>query len=494
MSKNNSSYGQIIKSTSIFGGVQVINIIIGIIRTKVVAILLGPSGVGIISIYQSIIDLVKSTSTLGIDTGAIKEIASKNDNKEEQSKAISVFRWWVVLTASLGAAICLLFCYPISIWAFGDGIYALPIAFLSLSVLFNALSAGQTVIMQGLRLITSMAKATLIGNFAGLVISLSLYFMMGIKGIIPAFILSSVALFFVTSYYKNKVKITYIKIENKEAFNLGLSNLKLGLYVVGVSILNTAGMFLVRSFINKTMTLDDVGIFQAAWTITNIYLAMVLKSMGTDYYPRLCSVSDDNNRMTKLINEQLYIAILVAIPVVVIMILFSSFLLPLLYSGKFIDASELLYWQIAGSFFKVLSWPMAFVMLAKNRGRYFLISEILFYIIYLGLGFVWFSELKLVAFGISYLAAYVAYLIIVFIISKKICDYKWTKENILMTITSLIFIILAIVTILFSNEYFLPISIILSLTTVVYSLFMLNKILNINSLIVKIKNNLLKRK
>ncbi|MCK9300100.1 MAG: O-antigen translocase, partial [Bacteroidales bacterium] len=55
-----SSYRQIVKSTGIFGGSQLFNMLIGVFRTKVAAALLGPLGVGLIGLYQSIIDMIRS--------------------------------------------------------------------------------------------------------------------------------------------------------------------------------------------------------------------------------------------------------------------------------------------------------------------------------------------------------------------------------------------------------------------------------------------------
>ena len=53
MHAQQSSYRQIMKATSLFGGVQIFQIIISVIRSKFVAILLGPSGMGIVGLLAS---------------------------------------------------------------------------------------------------------------------------------------------------------------------------------------------------------------------------------------------------------------------------------------------------------------------------------------------------------------------------------------------------------------------------------------------------------
>lgn len=92
MKKNNQSYNQIVKSTSIFGGSQIVTILIGIVRTKIIAILLGTTGVGLIGIYQSIIEMIRTTSVLGMDTGGVKEIATAEEAEDKTvlQKSVSV--------------------------------------------------------------------------------------------------------------------------------------------------------------------------------------------------------------------------------------------------------------------------------------------------------------------------------------------------------------------------------------------------------------------
>ena len=51
MTEATASYHRILRSTSIIGGASFINIAIGVLRTKVLAVLLGPAGVGLASLY-----------------------------------------------------------------------------------------------------------------------------------------------------------------------------------------------------------------------------------------------------------------------------------------------------------------------------------------------------------------------------------------------------------------------------------------------------------
>lgn len=427
-----TSYNQILKSTGIFGGSQVLVIIIGIIRTKVIALLLGPAGVGIIGIYQSIIDMLRTGCVLGIDTGGIREIAVNRENKILEGKTIYRLNWWFLATALLGFAVCALFCYPISNWAFDSDAYAIPIALLSICIFLAILTIGRSVILQGLRQISYMAKSAVWGSLIGLFITLPLYYFLGLKGIIPAFIVTSLILYFCTEYYYRKLNVKPIRTSNREVFEAGVSTLKLGLYIVIAGIINTGSMFLVRTYISRELDIDAAGLFQSAWTITNVYLGLILKSMGSDFFPRLSAIAEEKEEVKKLVNEQTYIVLVIAVPIIIIMLLFSEFALSVLYSSKFIYAGAILQWQVLGTFLKVLSWPVSFIILAKNKGLLFLISEIVFYAVYLIGCYLLFPVYGLDAVGIGYLIAYIVYFPLVFIIGRSISGFTWSREVAMM--------------------------------------------------------------
>jgi PST family polysaccharide transporter len=437
--KKETSYSQILKSTSIFGGSQVLVIIIGIIRAKAIALLLGPAGIGIIGIYQSIIDMLRTGCGLGLDTGGIREIAAANslEDKTLLGKTIYRLNWWFLLAAILGLIACLAFCHPISVWAFGTDKYVLPIVLLSIPVFLAILTTGRSVNIQGMRKVSYMAQYEVWGSLVGLFIALPLYYVLGLKGIVPAFITIGLALYFFVEFYYKKLNVRLIKKPKKEIFEAGLSTLKLGIFIVISGIISTASMFLVRAYISRSLNVDAAGLFQSAWTITAVYLGLILKSMGADFFPRLSSIAEKKTEIKKLVNEQTYVVLVISVPFIIAMLLFSEFALSVLYSTKFANAGNMLQWQVLGSFLKLLSWPVAFIMLAGKRGLLFLFSEVVFYLAYLAAGYLLFPQYGLDAAGIGYLIAYVIYLPLVALIGWNISGFMWSREIMIMIATGL---------------------------------------------------------
>lgn len=440
--KKETSYSQILKSTGIFGGSQILVIIIGIVRAKAIALLLGPAGVGIIGIYQSIVDMLRVGCGLGLDTGGIREVAAANSLEDKTLLGKTIYRLnrWFLVAAFLGFTACIAFCRPISIWAFGTSEYMLSIVLLSIPVFLAILTTGRSVSIQGMRKVSYMAQYEVWGSLVGLLVALPLYYILGLKGIVPAFIIGSLILYFFVEFYYKKLNVRLIKTPRKEVFEAGLSTLKLGVFVVISGIISTASMFFVRAYISRNLDVEAAGLFQSAWTITAVYLGLILKSMGADFFPRLSSIVEEKTEIKKLVNEQTYIVLVISVPVIIGMLLFSEFALSVLYSSKFTNAENILQWQILGSILKLLSWPIAFIMLAKKKGLIFLFSEAVFYISYLAAGYFLFPQYGLDAVGMGYLIAYMIYLPLIVLIGWRISGFVWSREIIGMVAIGLVLI------------------------------------------------------
>ena len=104
MAFNQSSYKQIFKATSIFGGVQVFNIFVSLIRSKFIAVFLGPAGMGISGLFVSATSMIGSITNFGLASSAVKNmsIAVSTGDNEKVGMTVSVIRRLVWVTGLLG--------------------------------------------------------------------------------------------------------------------------------------------------------------------------------------------------------------------------------------------------------------------------------------------------------------------------------------------------------------------------------------------------------
>ena len=245
-----NSYKQIFKSTSIVGGSQVFNIVMGILKTKIIAILLGPSGVGIAGIFQTVIELVRNLTGFGINFSGVRSVAENNTDPQRVARTILVLRRWELGTGLLGMTIIIILCRFFSVYSFGNTTYTYGFAFVSVVLLMNAVSAGQLAILQGLRRIVEMAKASLLGSILGLIISLPVIWWFGIAGIVPSMILTALGSLIVSWIFARKIITENVVLSLSQTYTEGVGMAKLGFFIVCNGFLSAASMYLLRSIID----------------------------------------------------------------------------------------------------------------------------------------------------------------------------------------------------------------------------------------------------
>ncbi|HEY8658401.1 MAG TPA: O-antigen translocase [Hanamia sp.] len=488
MSENKTSYKQIFKATSIFGGVQVFNIIIAILRSKIIAIFLGPSGMGLVSIFTSSIGLITGITNFGLGTSAVKNVAAAagSGDQEKLSKIVAVFRRLVWITGGLGLILTVILAPWLSEIAFGNKTYTIDFILISVTLLLTQISAGQNVILQGIRKMQYMAKASMLGPLMGLLISFPLYYFFWLGGIIPAIIITSISTLFLSWYYANKLKIPKVKVE-KIIFKIeGKEMLKMG-FLISMSNLITIGSgYIVRIFISNTGGLENVGLFTAGFAIIGTYAGMVFTAMGTDYYPRLASVAHDNLKCKQEINQQAEIALLILAPILIILLVFVEWGIVLLYSKEFLGVVNMIHWATLGIFFQALSWSIAYVFLAKSASKVYFWNELIanMYIIALNiLGYYYFG---LEGLGVSFLLAYFFYFIQMFIVSKRLYDFYFEKSTIRIFVFQFLIAIACFTCVQFLNKTLAySIGCILIIISSIYSWKELEKRIHLKEIITK---------
>jgi enterobacterial common antigen flippase len=439
--KQTSSYNQIAKSTGIFAGSQLITILTGLIRTKVLALLLGTIGIGLAGLYQSIIETIKSVSGLGLSFSAVKEIseASASGDDSRVSTTLSITRKLVFWTGLIGMILMIVFSKSLSLYVFKDVDHQWAIRLLSVCVFAGLLSAGQLALLQGTRQLLYLAKASVLGSIGGLLVASFCYLFIGLKGIVPALIgISFLSLFF-SWYYSRKINVAKTVVAVSETIRKGGTMIKLGFFTMISGLVSTVVLLLMKQFVLAKGDLDLVGMYQAVWSISFMYLGAILTSMATDYFPRLCAYTHSNQAMNQFINEQLRFVLLVTTPIVIAVLLFATPILSLLYSSAFTGADRLMKWQIAGSFLKVLIWPIGFVLLAKGKGVSFFLVEVIWNVAYYLFTWLLWPIAGLESAGIAFLMAYVVYVPLVYLLAKPLCQLHINRLNHVLIIGFLLF-------------------------------------------------------
>lgn len=428
MTDAKSSYRQIVKSTSVFGGVQIFNIIISIIKSKCIALWIGPSGVGIIGLFNSALTLVSSFTNAGIETSGVKTISTAANSPDLLAKEYSILKRLIWFSGIIGTLAVAFLSPLLSRISFGNDDYTLAFVLISLTLFFRQLTNGNLVLLQGLSKVRFLARANLYGNVLGLLISLPLYYFFKFDGIIPSIVFSSLAAMFIAFYFGEKVKIDTVKLTNKEVITEGKHLIILGFSLSLISLLTTLSAYLLQIFISNYKSLSEVGFYSAAITILNTYVGIIFTAMATDYYPRLAKICSDNGQVRRLVTEQSIIAVLLLTPIVVLFLVFAPNVVRLLYSKEFLSIVPLVCWGILGMVIKAVSWSMGYILIAKGDSKLFIKTSIGFNTVFLINNILGYYFYGLEGLGITFLANYIIHFFALKLITSKQYGFEFDNE------------------------------------------------------------------
>ncbi len=408
-----------------------ITIILRIIRTKVLAVLLGPTGVGLIGIYDSITGLTGSVSGMGIGSSGIRQIAAAvgSGDYDKISRTIICLRRVALFSGIIG--LCLLFSLsgPVSILTFGNLDHAHDISLLSITILFAAVSGGQMALIQGMRQIKELAKLSILGALLGTVLSIPLVYFFGVRGVVFYLIIVS-AMGVLTSWlYSRKIRTIRVPIGWRATVTEAKPLLKLGFVFMLTALMTSGTLYLLRVFVIRYLGLTAAGIYQAAATLSTLYVGFILDAMGRDFYPQLTAISQDNTACTSLVNQQMEIGLLLAAPGIIATMTLAPFVIKIFYSAEFVFAVDILRWQILGIMLQVVTWPMGFILLAKGNGKLFFWTECFANCIQLLLVWLGIKNFGLPGAGMAFFGMYIFYIILIFAIVRSYYAFVLSREN-----------------------------------------------------------------
>lgn len=486
MTENQSSYRQIFKATSLFGGVQIFQIIVGIIRTKLVAVILGAAGVGIMGLLNAPLQLIISVTGLGISYSAVRDIGEAHGRGDQSriSYAITILRRWSWFTGFLGAIVTITIAPLLSQWTFGNRDYAWSFVWLSVTLLFQALSKGQNTILQGTRRLKEMARSGVIGSALGLFTSIPLYYWLGIKGIVPAMVLSALTALILSWYYSRKVIIQDVSLTIRETYKSGLGMARLGIYMTVAGFIASFSIYILNAFISNKGGIEQVGFYNAGWGVVGQYTGIIFSAMATDYFPRLSAVQADDEKVKELVQQQAVTALLIIGPLLALLIAAMPIVVRILYTPAFTPVVMFASLTLLGIQFKAISWSMGYVYLAKGNGSLFLKLEIISGLAILGFNLFLYYLLGLNGLGISFVVSYFLAIILSYLVLKVKYNFRFSGKFYLIFFLTYGFVVLAFLTVFIESNYIrYALGAVIFLLAALASLYQLNQLLDLRSLI-----------
>lgn len=425
------SYTQILKSSALIGGSSVLVIAIGIVRTKLMAVLLGAGGFGLMGLYSSIVDVVVALAGMGINSSGVRQIAQAANSGEDGriGRTAAVLRRVAVVFGLLGGLLLAIFSREVSAFTFGTDEHAWAVALLSLAVAFRLVAEAQAALIQGTRRIADLAKNGVLGALLGTVASIPIVYVLHKDGVAPALVCITLMSVLTSWWYSRKIAAQAPAMSIGEVRSETAALLKLGFAFMASAFLMMAAAYAVRMMLARQVGLEAAGLYAAAWTLGGLYVNFVLQAMGADFYPRLVGVANNDTECNRLTNEQAQVSMLLAAPGITATIVLAPVVIAIFYSSQFAGAVDTLRWICLGVAMRVITWPMGFIIVAKGRQFLLLLSDVSWALINIALTWICIDYFGLEGAGIAFFASYVCHGVIVYPIVGALSGFRWSGES-----------------------------------------------------------------
>ena len=420
-----------VKSTSLIGMTEISLLLVSVLRNKYLAVTIGPAGLGLFSLLQSLFSFMDVFAGASLAAPALKYI-SEYKNSKDKVIVSRVFNFSFSLTFVLASFIA------IGATIFFDVIKS---SFLSPEVLFfhYSLFAASFVATSLTNILASLFQAyvftkkvvfqRIATNVFGLVATLLLVYLFDLTGFFVSMTLSSI--FGLVLYLREGSRI--IK------FEFSLSQLKddiikkvmnFGAITVLLGILNFGSELIRRVLIVNTLNIFSLGLFQAATGLTR-YQSLISTSAGFSFMPKI-SENLSNTERIKLFNQYLRMILTLGTISSVFLIVFGDFIIGLLYAKSFVNLSSVFYIFVVAQFFVLCQSSFQFLMVGMAKMKIHLLLTFLYHLSTVVVPLIFIREYGLLSIGWGVLAGILIDIVIGYEFLRREIGMHFTRDNLIL--------------------------------------------------------------
>jgi PST family polysaccharide transporter len=355
-------------------------LIAGIVVSKTLAVMIGPEGVGLYGLLQSLLGLAGILFGLGVGTGIVRVTArAVADDDEDRGAA---FRSAGILLAIVGGVVggllLVVFRDPIATVFLGALAYAWAVVVMAPALVLQLASAVEIGYLNGHQRVRAMAIATAGSSLLGAAVVIPLVAVWG-TGALPFAMVgtSAVSLLIVVLARYLSVGENRHAVGRRELMEAARWLVRFGGTFTLSQIVGTGAQLLIPVIVLSLLGHASVGYVRAASAVAIGYLSVLTSTMARDYYPRAAAAEASESALRRLVADQGRLILALSAPLILATSAVAPTMIGILYSDEFSPAVSVLQWMLVGDVLKLLSWTGSVVILARGgRSRYFLIELI----------------------------------------------------------------------------------------------------------------------
>ena len=392
----------------------------GLVSVKIVAAIIGPAGVALVGQLNNFSTIALSLATGGINSGITKYVAEfKNDTSRIKQYLATAFKITVACSLIVGLLLLLL-CKQLSSLIMMTPQYWYVFAIFGVTILFYGLNNMLVSIVNGFKQFNKYVKVSIISSIFGVAFTVALVLLWGLPGTLISAVTFQSLMIFVSVLMLRKLEwLRKDWLIGKFKKTIATQYFRYSLMTLVSAFLVPISQMLLRGYVISEISITEAGWWEGMNRISNMYLMVITTSFGVYYLPRLSEISNRLELRHEIIKCYKVIVPLLLCGFAVIYFL-RFFIVKLLFTNEFTPMTQLFIWQMAGDFFKICSWLLSFLMVAKSMTKAFISTEVIFTLSYLTLGYIFVRLNGIVGLCQGYLSNYIIYMITMLVIFRSI--------------------------------------------------------------------------
>ena len=425
-----AGYRRALGAIASVGASSVVNTVAGIAKMKIAAVILGPAGLGTVSLLQQFIGTVSTVTSLGVGTSGTREVAAALA-AEDAKRLVATRRaltWGTLAVALVGASLIIGARRPLALLVMDDPLRSSELAWMSIGVALTVMAGSHRALVNGYRRIKDLALINaLTGIVSAIIAAVSL--LLWREGAVVLFVLvSPLTSFLLAAGFASRLpKATHTAVSPKCAATVWWRMAQLGVAFMLSAGALSVGHLVVKTLIQREIGPDGLGLFSAAWLLSQYSTSFLFAAITADFYPRISAEPVHESGFQTIVNEQTEMLLLVSAPILLAIMAVAPIALTVLYSAEFVGASRVLRWLVLGDVLKTAAHPLGFALLAASAGRSYLLARVVAVSTYAGTGLLLIGSIGLPGGAIAYLGMYCVYLAILLLLAARLLSVRWTR-------------------------------------------------------------------
>ena len=399
--------------TVLNGIAQFVKAISSLIINKVIVVFLGSPALLFVGNLKSVFTILQQISGAGVYEGAVKYLSG--EYKDRQTFILQACLTLMLLGFFISVALYfVLYDQILDLLPLGDNDREL-IPWLTGGIVLSLLCFVFHTLMQsffhGLKSYKIIVQSTLISALLTLGVSTALIYYANKIGLILSVFVPSVILLLTYCFHIRK-SWHFGRVIFDKPFRLFVFKPVLSFTVMSAvaAIVFPSVLITIRTLLVEHSGVELASYWEGYSRLSLFMSGLAISSISLYYLPKLVE-ANSGQEMLKVVLWGVKFLFAVAFPAMLLIFLFGCDVISLLYTTNFLEAIFLLKWELLGTFLKLLSFTVSFIMIAKKLTTVFVLSELISGLTFFGLSVLLVEMYGVVGASIAFAGTYFLYLL-----------------------------------------------------------------------------------